>query len=190
VLPSLDAGTPKLYKTINRPHPDVSFDSYIEGLISFSQEFEGGFWLEVMLIQGINDTEEALADIARRVEEIKPDRVDIGLPTRPPAEVWVKPAEKEGIIRAIAILGEVAVVAPPIDGKFDLSGSHNVADAIIAIITRHPMSDAQLISTLSVYSMEERVSILDQLEASEMAQKVERYGQIFWCTKSSYFPEG
>ena len=35
VLPSLDAGTPDLYRRINRPYPTLSFESFIDGLIVF-----------------------------------------------------------------------------------------------------------------------------------------------------------
>ncbi|MCK4825117.1 radical SAM protein, partial [bacterium] len=47
VLPSLDAGTQKLYKKINRPHPDISFNRFIEGLVTFRNEFQGDLWVEV-----------------------------------------------------------------------------------------------------------------------------------------------
>ncbi len=41
VLPSLDAGNEELYLKINRPHPDITYDRTIDGLIKFSQEYDG-----------------------------------------------------------------------------------------------------------------------------------------------------
>ena len=52
VIPSLDAGDSSLFEAINRPHPSISFDHMIEGLISFREEFSGEFWLEVFLLAG------------------------------------------------------------------------------------------------------------------------------------------
>ena len=43
-----------------------------------------------MLVQGLNDTEAALQDIAAVLHRIQPDEVHINLPTRPPAETWVR----------------------------------------------------------------------------------------------------
>ncbi|MCJ7625630.1 MAG: radical SAM protein, partial [Anaerolineaceae bacterium] len=189
VLPNLDAGTQKLYKKINRPHPDISFNRFIEGLVTFRKEFHGELWVEVMLVQGVNNTEEALTAIAKKMEQVQPDKVHIGIPTRPPAEKWVKPPNEEGIMRAIAILGEVAMVAPPVVGKFDLGGGENVIDAIIAIITRHPMSDDQLLRTLADFPDEQRAEIIDNLKASNQAQIIERFGQHFWCAMPSVYPD-
>jgi len=55
VLPSLDAGTPELYQHINRPYPGLSFESLLDGLIAFSEEYQGNLWVEVMLVKDIND---------------------------------------------------------------------------------------------------------------------------------------
>jgi wyosine [tRNA(Phe)-imidazoG37] synthetase (radical SAM superfamily) len=189
VLPSLDAGTAELYKKINRPHPDVAFEEYVGGLINFRQEYKGRYWLEVMLVHGLNDTEESLGEIAKWIEKIRPDKIHIGLPTRPPAEKWVLPPDKEGVMRATAILGEVAVVAPPGEGKFVLSESESVVDAIIDIITRHPMSQEQLLRTLADFPSKKRMEILAVLESSEKAQVIERFGQQFWCAAPSVFPD-
>jgi wyosine [tRNA(Phe)-imidazoG37] synthetase (radical SAM superfamily) len=37
VLPSLDAGTPELYRQINRPHPDITFERLVERSGRFSE---------------------------------------------------------------------------------------------------------------------------------------------------------
>ncbi len=189
ILPSVDAGIPELYKKINRPHPDISFEDYVEGLSIFREEYSGQFWLEVMLVKDLNDTQEALKRIAKVIEKIKPEKVHLGLPIRPPAEQWVRPSDEEGIMRAMTILGEVSVIASPLEGKFDLSGDENIVDAIIAIITRHPMSEDQLIRTLNHYPKTQQDKILGALKTSKHARIVERYGKKFWCCGSSVFAD-
>jgi len=37
VLPSLDAGSAGLYRAINRPHPEVTFERLLDGLIAFRE---------------------------------------------------------------------------------------------------------------------------------------------------------
>jgi wyosine [tRNA(Phe)-imidazoG37] synthetase (radical SAM superfamily) len=79
VLPTLDAGTADLYHKINRPYPKLTFEQLVEGLIAFREEYRGKLWVEVMLVQGLNDTPQALRDIASVLQMIKPDAVHISL---------------------------------------------------------------------------------------------------------------
>jgi wyosine [tRNA(Phe)-imidazoG37] synthetase (radical SAM superfamily) len=189
VLPSLDAGTAKLYRRINRPHPEITFERHLRGLIVFSREYEGELWPEVMLVRDLNDTEKTLREIADAFHRIRPDEVHINLPTRPPAEVWVQPSDEEGLMRASAILGDIARVVYPVEGIFDLSGYESVIDAVIGIITRHPMREEELDRTLARWAPGEVNSALAKLEAGGQAQMIERYGVRFWSAASSFYPD-
>ena len=187
VLPSLDAGNARLYRKINRPHPEVSFKSLIEGLSAFRKEYQGKLWVEVMLVRGLNDTEAALREIAAALKSIQPDEVHILQPTRPPAETWVQPSDEEGLLRARVILGDIARVIHPASGSFDLSGTESLVEAVVGIITRHPMWEEALIETLKHFSPGEVASTLEALEKSGKAQVVERLGVRFWSAGESYY---
>jgi wyosine [tRNA(Phe)-imidazoG37] synthetase (radical SAM superfamily) len=187
-MPTLDAGTADLYRRINRPHPEVTFARQVEGLIYFSAEYQGNLWPEVMLVRGLNDTEEALRAIAAVLHRVRPHEIHISLPTRPPAETWVAPPDEEGLMRAQAILGSVARVIHPAHGTFDLSGYDNLTDAVVGIITRHPMSEADLLATLERWSPEGVRQALAELESSGRAQIVERHGLRFWSAALSHYP--
>ncbi len=189
VLPSLDAGTAVLYRKINRPHPEVTYKRLIEGLIAFRSEFAGKLWVEVMLVKGLNDTEDALRDIAAALSLIEPDEVHINLPTRPPVEIWVQPPDEGGLLRARAILGDIARVVHPAEGSFDLSEYDNLVDAVIGIITRHPMRQEELERTLEKWAPGQVEVVLAELETSGRAQVVERYGVHFWSAAPSHFPD-
>jgi wyosine [tRNA(Phe)-imidazoG37] synthetase (radical SAM superfamily) len=188
VLPSLDAGNARLYRRINRPHPDITFDRLVEGLIAFRNEYQGKLWIEVMLVRGLNDTEAALYEIAATLRSIQPDEVHILQPTRPPAETWVLPSDKEGLLRAQAILGDIARVIHPASGSFDLGGTESLLDAVVGIITRHPMREEELIETLNCWVPGEVTETLTELEKSCKAQVVERYGVRFWSASPAYYP--
>lgn len=189
VLPSLDAGTDRLYRRINRPHPGVTFENLCDGLVAFRQVYKGNLWVEVMLVRGLNDTEEALQDIATALRRIRPDQVHINLPTRPPAETWVQPPDEDGLIRATAILGGIAHVVHPIEGTFDLKGYDSLIEAIVAVITRHPMRQEELERTLARWKPGGVEQTLAELEASGQVQVVERYGVRFWSAAPSYYPD-
>jgi wyosine [tRNA(Phe)-imidazoG37] synthetase (radical SAM superfamily) len=180
VMPSLDAGTAELYRKINRPHPELTFERLVGGLSTFRRQYSGKMWLEVMLIKGLNDSEHALRDLARILRDIGPDEVHLSLPIRPPAEPWVAPTDSEGLMRATAILGQGAKVIDPRQGEFDLAGYTDVVDAVINIITRHPMREKDVMSSLNRWAPGEVARALRQLASSGRAKTVTRYGQRFW----------
>jgi wyosine [tRNA(Phe)-imidazoG37] synthetase (radical SAM superfamily) len=188
-MPSLDAGTAKLYRRINRSHPEVTFQRLLDGLIAFRREYKGRLWVEVMLVQGLNDTEEALRDLAALLRRVSPDQVHINLPTRPPAETWVQPPDEDGLMRATAILGDIAHIVHPIEGTFDLSGYVSLVEAVVGIITRHPMRQEELERTLARWTPGNVKQALAELEASGLAQVVERYGVPFWSAAPAYYPD-
>jgi wyosine [tRNA(Phe)-imidazoG37] synthetase (radical SAM superfamily) len=189
VLPSLDAGSAALYRKINRPHPNLTYERLVEGLIRFREEYTHQMWVEVMLIKGINDSTQALEEIAAALNQINPDEVHIVQPTRPPVETWVMPPDQDGLLRARAILGKVAQIIHPATGAFDLSGEDDLVDAIVGIITRHPMMQSELIGTLEAWSPSEVRETLSKLQASGKAQIVERQGVRFWTAAEAYYPK-
>ena len=186
VLPTLDAGNAKLYRKINRPHPEITFERHVNGLIAFRKEYRGKLWVEVMLVNSINDTPQALWENAEILQSIRPEAVHINLPTRPPAEAWVKPPHSESLMQAMAILGYTAEVVHPSVGDFDLSGYDNPVDAIISIISRHPMRQDQLEQALERWSPRWVNRVLADLETNEQVQAVERYGVRFWVSIATH----
>ena len=117
-----------------------------------------------MLVRELNDTEAALKEIAAILKRIRPDEVHILQPERPPVETWVQPADEEGLLRARAILGDIARVIHPASGLFDLSGNESLADAVVGIITRHPMREDELVETLKRWLPGEVTNLLQELE--------------------------
>jgi len=144
VLPSLDAWDEKSFKKINRPHGSLNFEKVVEGMITFRKEYKGEIWLEVMLVSGLNDSDENLLKIANWIEKIKPDRVYINVPVRPPTESWVKIPDMSRIRKAEKILKGVFMGKIP-QGEF-YSSLEDTLDAIMSIIRRHPMSYNEITS--------------------------------------------
>jgi wyosine [tRNA(Phe)-imidazoG37] synthetase (radical SAM superfamily) len=189
VLPTLDAGTAELYRKINRPHPEITFERLVDGLVAFRNEYAGKLWVEVMLARGLNDTPQALWGVVKIMQRVRPDAIHINLPTRPPVETWVQPPTDESLMQALAILGNIAEVVHPAEGNFDLSGYENPIDAIIGIITRHPMREEELRRTLEKWTPGQVDMALGQLSSSGQAQAVERYGVRFWSAAPSRYPD-
>jgi wyosine [tRNA(Phe)-imidazoG37] synthetase (radical SAM superfamily) len=182
VIPTLDAADEETFRRINRPWPNLHLAEIIEGLAAFRRMFKGRLWVEVMLVKGLNDTEQALSGIAGALNLIRPDQVHLNIPIRPPAEAGVEPPDDEGLIRAMALLGEVAPIVTPAEGCFNLVAGMPVVEAIIEIIRRHPMREAKLVETITRYAAgpADVQEALEMLAASGQAHRHCYRGQAFW----------
>jgi wyosine [tRNA(Phe)-imidazoG37] synthetase (radical SAM superfamily) len=188
VMPTLSAGTADVYRVIHRPHPEATFDRLVNGIRDFREVYSGQLWIEVMLMQGVNDSEPSLRALASIIGTIGPDQVHVVVPDRPPAEPWVAAPDAEGLMRAVAVLGPIAHVVHPYTNTVDVSDYATPAEAILGIITRHPMSQEQLCRLLTRWSSDEVSMALRQLEQGGQAHAVERLNTCFWTASPSVFP--
>jgi wyosine [tRNA(Phe)-imidazoG37] synthetase (radical SAM superfamily) len=181
ILPSLDAGNEKLFIKINRPHPSIKFDEMIQGFIDFRNIYNGKFWIEVMLVEDVNDSKEELIEIKRIIDVIKPDRIDFNIPIRPPTEKWVKVPDKSILSLLNEIFGDYNNIFFPEIGKFKFY-SKNFEKELTAIIERHPMRKEQILETFSgkKFPKSKILSQLKTLESQKKVKKIEYNNQIYY----------
>lgn len=185
VIPTLDAADEDTFRRINRSSPGLKIDSIVDGLAAFRREFAGKLWIEVMLVRDVNDGETALRSLASAIDAIQPDRIHLNVPIRPPAENWVRAPEPEGLLRATTVLGSIAEVVPPAHGAFRLQQELPIAEAIVNILRRHPMSNRELLETLRRVAPEEADSVLERLEHAANVRRREFNGRFFWTFQPS-----
>lgn len=138
VIPNLDAADEGTFQKVNRPHREIKFDNYIEGLKAFSAEFQGKFYLEIVLVKGMNDSDEHLHKLANLVRKIDPDGVWIGTVTRPPSEPDAKPVSDETLQNAREIIGgQARVIEAFHSNAIELTRSELSAD-ILGLLKRRP----------------------------------------------------
>lgn len=180
VIPTLDAADDATYRRINRPWTRLKVADIVNGLESFRESFAGQLWLEVMLVRGLNDTAPALLQFAKAMRGIRPDQVHINVPVRPPAESWVEGPDEQGLMLAMAILGKVATIVTPAEGKFRLPTGMSAVDAVVDILRRHPMRQEELERTLEgVVPGEVEATLLELAGCDRIARRTYR-GQTFW----------
>ena len=181
VLPSLDAGDEKSFLKINRPHPSIKYEKLIQGFIDFNKKYDGEFWIEVMLMKGINDTKEELLKIKEKLDLINPDRIDINVPIRPPTENWVKIPDKNIFSLLNEIFGDYTNINFPEKGKFNIYSS-NFENEVLKILERHPMRQDQIIETFSSPNLpkDKIIMNLKRLKLEKKIIKLHYNNQIFW----------
>lgn len=151
VLPSLDAGTPDTFRRICRPCEGLSFTQVVEGLISFSRQFGGEVWLEVMLLEGINTGPDELGELSRLARVIQPKMVQLNTVVRPPAERNIR-AVPPGRMRELA-----GMFGTPVETiAYSPIGSEPVGDfvddeRILSYLRRRPTTAEDIASGLGVH---------------------------------------
>jgi wyosine [tRNA(Phe)-imidazoG37] synthetase (radical SAM superfamily) len=149
VLPSLDAAREETYLAINRPLPELSLESLLEGLTSFRREYRGQIWLEVMLLKGLNDTDEELARLRQALAEIAPDKIQLNTAVRPVVEAAARPLDQAEMEAAAAILGgPVSVIAS--FSRANIAGSPRQDDDFVEMLSRRPMTAVDLAKALGL----------------------------------------
>lgn len=171
IIPSLDAATAPTFERVNRPHPDLSIDEIVEGLVRLREEFSGDIWLEVMLVKGVNDFEAPL--IAEAAERIGAERVQLNTVVRPPAEP-VQPLSPEEMEGMLEIFSGAEVIA---DWGRDLSKKTEVL--IRDLLTRRPCT-LEEISSLSGLHRNEILKYLEVLEAEDEIRRLRHKGRLYF----------
>jgi wyosine [tRNA(Phe)-imidazoG37] synthetase (radical SAM superfamily) len=154
VIPSLDAGDEMMFRIVNRPHEEVSFERMLDGLVAFRQEFHGAYWLEVMVVGGHTATPAEIAKLADSVDRIQPDRVQLNTVTRPPAEehaTLVSPKQLEELCTLFSSPAEVIADFRDIHQEPEFIGSRK---EVLALLQRRPCSVEDIASGLGIHQNE------------------------------------
>ncbi len=170
VLPSLDAVTEEQFKRINRPHGSIDYSQVISGLKTFSRDYRGGLWIEIMLIEAMNDQLESIEKFKALLDTLTYDRLYINTPVRPPAESDIAEPKFEAVYAAVERLGGIAINQLASEGFY--SDIKDDFQAIKSIIKRHPMNQFEIESFLKSRQCRKIASVFSKLEADLELERV------------------
>lgn len=147
LLPSLDAGTERTFRAVNRPAPGVSFLEMREGLVQTAQQFPGQIWLEIMLVEGVNDSEAELHAMREIVRRVCPDKLQVNTVERPSKSGDARRVSDETLRRACEILGGSAeIIAGGVVGPADNRQWRQVEDELMRMLSRRPCTIGDIVA--------------------------------------------
>ncbi|MCM8830508.1 MAG: radical SAM protein, partial [Candidatus Omnitrophica bacterium] len=142
----IDTVDRKIWGKINRPVRGISIDKILESIKKFSSVFNGVILTETLLVNGMNDSMDLIKETALFISDIKPATAYIGIPTRPPAEIWVLPPKEEKLLYAYEIFTTYGIKTELItensSGRFGFTGE--IEGDIVNTLSVHPMSKKQI----------------------------------------------
>lgn len=112
VIPSLDAGHEETFAYINRPFPSLTLQEHLRGLSLLRKNFPREIWLEVFIVEGVNDNQRELQALKEHIVRLSPDKVHINTVDRRPACEWVRAPSPEKLQEIARFLG--GEVIPPL----------------------------------------------------------------------------
>jgi wyosine [tRNA(Phe)-imidazoG37] synthetase (radical SAM superfamily) len=181
VMPTVSAGTERLFRRIHRPHPSLSFDKVHSGMRAFSKDYSGRLWAEVMLLKGLNDDTESLEGIRAAIETLQPEEVHLMAPVRPPCEKWVEVPTRASIERALDMLPGAIDMTEPEAGEFDAL-MNDAAETLLGTVRVHPLRQQQALEILvgRGLSPQDAQGMLEELVWSSRVERLEHRGEVFY----------
>jgi wyosine [tRNA(Phe)-imidazoG37] synthetase (radical SAM superfamily) len=172
VLPSLDAVSAEVFAKINQPAGDLDINVIIGGMVKFRQEYRGQTWLEVFIVEDINDGGDELDKLYDAITKIKPDKVQLNSLDRPPAYAGVKAVDAAKLEQIAARWGNgpvrVEVIQRVRQRREILSFSKNLENNILNTIRRRPL----MIEDLEAITGRKRCEILKYIDVLEKEKKI------------------
>lgn len=130
---SLDAISEDVFKKIDRPNDDIKIENIIKKIQEFSKVYKGKLFIEILFVDGLNNTKEEVQKINEILLTLNPSRIDLGTIDRPPAYPVVGVSYKE--------LFELSLM-------FDKSLPINIASRVHAEPNSSSYSSEDIINTL------------------------------------------
>ncbi len=179
----VDAVKEGIWQRVSRPHGRLTLASILEGALEFAEAYDGDLVTETMLIEGVNDGAKHIIGVADFLARLKPATAYLAVPTRPPAENWVRPPREAVINQAYQIFSEKVDQVELLTGyegnAFAFTG--NVEADLLSITAVHPMREDAVTGLL------ERAvtdwSVVDGLIARGKLVEMEYQGQRFYMRR-------
>jgi wyosine [tRNA(Phe)-imidazoG37] synthetase (radical SAM superfamily) len=156
---SLDCATSSCFKKIDRADSSIMIEDIVAGMKQFSSFYAGELVVEVLVVKGVNDTVEQMQKLYTVLEEIQPDRVDIGTIDRPPA--YAVEGVSEERLKVLAAVFETL----PLHLIYKKEPTKRVdfsKEEIIETIKRRPQSEADVDFLFSKMAQERLELLVDE----------------------------
>ena len=181
----VDAVSEDLWRKVNRPHKALRLNVVLEGILEFTEKFQGTVVSETMLIGNIDygDEFERIAEFLTELKKL--NKAYIAIPTRPPAEKWVKRA-KEDVMNAAFQAFSKKLGASRVEYLMGYEGNAfastgNVEEDLLSITAVHPMREEAVKKLLEKTDVDWQV--VEKLLGENKLIELEYEGNTYYMRK-------
>ena len=181
VVPSLDAVSEQAFKKVDRPHGHLKIDQIVEGIITFSKEYQGPIWLEILFVKGVNDSPEEVRLLAETAKKINAELVQLNTVVRPPAESNALPLTEADLLEVKSYFDGKAEIVANFKAKAEEKKSTSHTDRIYDLIIRRPVTAAELSASLQISATVVEENVARMLAEGRIATS-EHTGELFYTS--------
>jgi wyosine [tRNA(Phe)-imidazoG37] synthetase (radical SAM superfamily) len=140
-----------VWRRLNRPHGDLRLPVVLQGMRDFARQYTGQLTTETMLVADVNDGPDSVAAVADFIGKLRPNTAYLAVPTRPPAEAFVRAPTEEAVVRAYNELkAKVAEVEYLIEYEGDaFAYTGNAEQDLLSITAVHPMAEEAVLQLVA-----------------------------------------
>ncbi|MGT0083768.1 radical SAM protein [Helicobacter pylori] len=176
---SLDAIDLKAFERVDKPY-SKDIDKILEGILSFSQIYQGQLVAEVLLIRGVNDSANNLKLIADFLKKINVARVDLSTIDRPSSFKAPKLSEDE-LLKCSLFFEGLCVSLPKRTATQADQAKKLIScgiDELLALISRRPLSTEEAPLILDPNAFKHLETLLNHKQIT-----IKKVGSLeFYCT--------
>ena len=181
IMPTLSTVHEETYRKIHRPHPDLRLSKVIQGLRSLRMIYKGELHVEVMLLSGLNDSDEELAGLKKVLSDIAPDRIQLNTVVRPPADPGALSLDKEKMEKVKNLFGSSAEVIAFIPPRHREQRYDSLSAAVIEMAGRRPVRTLDVAQVLGL-SIDEVEKLVKGLVVKGRLRSQAHLGETYYVT--------
>jgi len=196
VVPSLDAARLESFCKVDRPAEGMDLEAVISGLTFFSHAYTGKIWLEILLVQEMNDAPEDIEALIAVLRRMRLDRIQLNTVVRPPAEEFARSLSHDRLAAIAALLHKE--LALPVDLPFvaadkmaegqssnvlpvpDSASVAALMDEVKRMVQRRPCTAIDIDRTFHLGGPDKVEQLLEPLVRSGILQQQEHGGSRYY----------
>ncbi len=185
VIASLDAASKEGFHRVNRPHPKLNLSEIIDGLVSFKQQFNNTFWIEIFILPDVNDSSNELKQLKNALAAINPDKIQLNTLDRPGTESWVKPADASELADIAEYLFHAEIVKynrPHGSDRNNQIRMKDITQSLLSTIKRRPCTAQDISQVLGLNLRVVNKHLLTLVEKGQIGKYNMERG-IFYAAK-------
>ena len=172
---SLDAVSRDIFKKIDRPCRDINIEDILLYVKNFSYEFKGTLFIEILFVDGLNDTKDEIEKLNKFLLHVRSDRIDIGTVDRPPAYP-INALTYEQLMNISHQFDSTLPINISSRKKIDIKVSSYTRDEIINTLDKRPLSE----DDIDILFDNNTKEILKELLFAKEVEKIDRFGVGFY----------
>lgn len=184
IMPTLCSASENTFQRIHRPHPKLTLKQIFAGLRQLRTEYKGQLWLEVLLLAGINDTPEELAELKTWIQALAPEKIQLNTVVRPPAEAQARALDSQGLEKIKVFLGPRAEIVAEHPAAASRCKENDRQGGLLEMIHRRPLRQKDIVTVLGV-PPEEVQQLIKGLLIKGLVEKKKQGGEIYYISRRS-----